>query len=129
MGRKDTIPSFPIFGASGVSMTGNQTSAITAVAFMDNIGILATWTGTAPVGTLAIYGSADPLTGAGGTAFVPTNWSQITTSPTPIAVSGASGTANISINQFPFNWIKVAYVFSSGTGTLFANLTAKQIGG
>ncbi len=110
-------------------MTGNQTSAVSTVAFMDNIGILAVWSGTSPVGTIAIDGSADPLVGAGGTAYAPTNWSQITTSPSPISVSGNSGTANVTINQFPFNWIRVRYVFTSGTGTLTANLTAKQIGG
>lgn len=71
----------------------------------------AAWTGT-PVGNWTLESSCD--SGAGG-APAPVNFDLIKISP----AGGAAGTLTFSWSlPITYNWIRVGYIFQSGTGLL-----------
>lgn len=102
-----------------------------SVSFNSNYGLLAhvfsfsiqcVITGTA-AGTLKLQGSADPVPDARFTPAVPTNWTDIADSSEP--VTGA-GTVMYNYRECPgFNWVRVVYTSSSGTGTMTIRLNTK----
>ena len=116
MARKNIVPSFKMLDAA--SLGGNLTSAVVNVQNMDLASIHLKWTGTAPVGVITVEarnGSADPYyTLDFGSA---------------INISGASGDHQIVLSSMPFTDIRLQYFFTSGSGSLTATITAKQIGG
>lgn len=119
MSRKNVIAPFQMFGSGGADMSQAQViSSTTEVLYTDNIGVIVSWSGTAPVGQLffEVYERFQQI-------WVPLDFGNA------IAISGNSGSHDISINQLPWGRIRARYVKTSGTGTLFATLTAKQIGG
>lgn len=119
MARKNVLLPFAMFGASGADMSQPvSVSTATDVTYQDNIGILASWSGTSPVGQLFIE-VFDPLQGL---------WTALDFGA-QILVSGNSGSHEITINQLPFAKLRARYAGTSGTGALFATLTAKQVGG
>jgi hypothetical protein len=107
-----------MFTSSGADLSQSSvTSSVTNVTYGDNIGIAVNWTGTSPVGALDIQVSND------GSTWVSLDFGS------SIAISGNSGNALININQLPYAQIRAVYTKTSGTGTLYASLTAKQTGG
>lgn len=116
---KNIIKPFKLFSA--VALTANQTSKITDISRLDNVGILISWGGTSPVGTVFVDVASYNENEA-------TNWQPLDFGAT-IAISGNSGTHQININQNPFTQLRLRYVFASGTGTMDAVITAKQLGG
>jgi hypothetical protein len=104
------------------SMSGDLDSGIinsaqgdSSVSFLDNIGFQFVWTGT-PTGTIAVLASID------GINFTALDFSPVITQP---AGSASSSLANV--NQFPFKWIKVTYTRESGSGSLTAWMSAREI--
>lgn len=93
-------------------MSGNIASDIIPTQYESNIGIQLLFTGS-PIGSFTIDASNDS-----------TNWESMTFSEGAIAVSGA-GSHALSIKGFGFKYLRVVYVFSSGTGSLSGTLTAK----
>lgn len=73
---------------------------------MDNIGLEVTWTGT-PTGTFSVLGSNSGI-----------NFYTLTFNPVLSQPSGSAGGMGIDINQFPWKYILLKYVNSSGSGTL-----------
>lgn len=116
-GRKNTIKSFKI--VDSVSMGGDIESDPVNIEFLDNIAIQLNFTGTG-VGTFAVEVSLDHETNTAGT-FV-----AIDLSPAPAAV-GSADSIFLDLNQLGARWIRVTYTSTSGTGTLNAFLTAKEI--
>ena len=114
MSRKNTLV-FPSI-VNG-DMSANITSVITDVLSLDNVGIQLVWTGNA-VGSFFIDASND------GAAFTPMDFG----SPAPVA-AGAASSILINMAFLPYKKIRIRYVFTSGTGTLNAFLSAKQSGG
>lgn len=119
MARKNIVPGFQQFGTAGANMssTNTVTSTVSETQYMDNIGIIVNWTGTSPVGTLAVQASNDQST-----------WVSLDFG-SAISISGSSGSHNIDINQFPYTHIRSVYTNASGTGTLNSTITVKQMGG
>lgn len=113
MSRK-SILSLVLFSAG--DMSGNLTSSSISTKFLDNIGLLVEWTGSAPVGALTV----EVQNGQSG-------WSALDFGSV-ITVSGASGNLNININETPFEALRVKYTRTSGTGALTVTLAAKTIG-
>lgn len=125
MARKNTIPAFPMFGASGVDMSvASTTSAITNVENTDNIGIVLNWSGSSPVGTMTVDCSNDYDVQSPAAA----HWVSLDFG-SAISVSGNTGSSIININQLPYTWLRAVYTKGSGTGTLTAKLSSKQTGG
>jgi hypothetical protein len=107
-----------------VSMATDQTSAVTDALNTDNIGLIVSWTGTAPVGELFIDVTNDTdLVDAAAWTWVPLTFSS------NITITGNTGDHDISLNFLPFAKLRVRYARTSGTGTLTVKLTKKQAGG
>lgn len=112
-----------MFGAGADLGSASVNSNVSNVLNQDNIGIVTTWTGTSPVGTLNIQVSNDynPDNGNG-------NWVTLDFG-SAIAISGNTGSLNITINQLPYTYLRAQYSKVSGTGTLNCSITTKQVGG
>lgn len=102
------------------SLGASFNSTLTDITAMDNVGIILTWTGTSPVGTIEVQVSND-------TAATPTTWTALDFGSS-ISISGNSGTHTININQNPFAKLRLAYTRTSGTGEVTAKLVMKQVG-
>lgn len=68
---------------------------------------------TAPVGTLKLQASNDQAPGFPTSSFVPTTWVDVKTT----AVSG-DGSYQISYTNVAYEWLRVVYVATSGSGGL-----------
>lgn len=73
---------------------------------MDNIGVLASWTGT-PTGAITYYSSND------GQVF-----SALSFGSAPGNPSGTDAFYNLNINQYPYKYLYIKYVNASGSGVL-----------
>lgn len=107
-------------------MSGNLTSNVTDIRFMDNISVQLIFTGT-PTGTFEVEGSLDynrpdPTTGVTN----PGTWTPITFSTPPVA-SGAAGDILLDMNQLSFPFIRVVYISTSGSGTLQCWISGKAV--
>lgn len=111
-GRKNTLP--PIYIISSGDMSGNLTSSVTNVQYLDFVCIEAVITGTS-TGSLDVQVSNDQ-----------TNWVSLPLDPPPTITSGSPNPIMIQITQEVAPYIRVVYTASSGTGTLNVTLTARQ---
>lgn len=100
-------------------MTGTATivSQPVNIKNLDNIGINIDWSGPSN-GTISIECS---VTGEPG------SYKALTFSPPLAQPSGVSGGYLVSVNQAPFEWLRISYTNSSGVGALFADITAKDL--
>lgn len=137
-GRKNTLRKFNTIAAGDMSQA-TLTSAVTDIQFLDDVGVQFTWTGS-PVGEFSVEVSADyeqdgtvsppviknagnwaPLTftywDVGGSAFV-------TAQAIPTSV-GSPIYLDMALLSSP--WIRCKYTKVSGTGTLVATITAKEV--
>lgn len=97
---------------AGVQMTQSFSSPAIVLVRNNAFSFQATWTGS-PVGTWVLESSCDsaenPLT------QLPVNFDPIITNP----AGGSAGTLSISWSiPISFNWVRVSYVFASGSGLL-----------
>lgn len=114
MGRKISLRSVKLINAG--DMSGSITSAGIETTYLDNVGILIEWTGTSPVGVITV----EVKNGESG-------WSALDFG-SPLSVSGNTGSMNINVNETPFEYLRLAYARSSGTGTISAHVAAKVVG-
>lgn len=134
-GRKNNLLNYNTITAGDMSQA-SLTSTVTNIQFLDDIGCQFSWTGS-PVGTIAIQVSADyaqdgmsppNVTNAGhwipltftywnGSAFV-TDTSIPTSVGSPVYI-------DLAFLSAP--WIRAVYTKTSGSGTLTASITAKEI--
>lgn len=117
-----------MYTTNDVFYTGNAAGNLTSTAFwLDQVFIIAIqalFTGTA-AGTVKLQGSCDrgsvsPLNPAGGLGI--TTWTDIANSST--AVTGA-GSVTWNFTGVGYEWIRVVYTSSSGTGTMTCTANAK----
>ena len=117
------------------SMAGNLTSQVTTIQFLDNLGLQLDWTGS-PVGSFQVQVSADYSQDIMGNVLNAGNWSPIILEYIPtggtltIATSIPTSVGSpiyVDLNQTSAPYIRVVYTSSSGTGTLNAYITAKEI--
>jgi len=102
------------------SMAGNLTSSTLGTTNLDNIGLIVSWAGTSPVGTLTVEVRQNSL-------GVTSEWSEIDFGAA-ISVTGDAGTHNININQTPYDELQVKFTRASGTGTLQVVAAGKSVG-
>lgn len=121
-GRKNALIKFQTITAG--DMSGNLTSAVTNIEFLDNIGFQFNFTGS-PTGTVNAQVSADYAQDQFGNVLNAGNWVSLLTSPP--STGGTSGSIYLDLNQLSAPWIRGIYMFASGTGTLTAFITAKMI--
>lgn len=114
MSRKTVILGHKVIDAG--DMSGNLTGSETNVTQLDNIGYIAEWSGTSPVGVLSVEVQSGP-----------SGWAALDFG-SPLAVSGNTGSLIINVNQLPFEKIRVVYTATSGTGSLTVTLSSKVVG-
>lgn len=118
-----SLPPFQVI-TNGDMSTASITSTISDIRNIDNVAYELTWSGTSPVGTVAVNGSLDydPTT----PTLKPGTWTSLTLSPSP-AVSGNTGSILINMTGLAFPFIQVVYTKTSGTGTLQAYVSGKAV--
>ena len=106
-------------------MSGSITSEETDVKNLDVASIRVTWdiAGT-PDGTLAI----EALQEKDNTPISPSDWFTVNLDAT-IVIDTSETEHQILFEQLPFDKIRLVYTPSSGSGTMNAKITAKQVGG
>lgn len=113
---------------TNATMTGTATvnSAAISTDQLWGVAIQAFWTGTSVTGTLKLQASCDSPMGQNvseGT-FVPTNWTDITSSS-----SSVSGPGNFmwNVSEIAYRYIRLTYTNATNTGSLSANACLKGI--
>lgn len=106
-------------------MSGNITSAVTNIQYVDNVGCELSWTGT-PTGTFTVEVSVSYEQDSQGNVINAGSWNALTLNPTPTA-SGSAGSFYISLNQIEAPWIRIRYIRTSGTGVLTSYICTKEI--
>ena len=119
--RKDVlnVRGFKLFDAANLS--ADRTSEIVYVPYLDNVGMIVSWSGTAPVGELKIEVSNQQEN-----PNQPMIWSELDFG-SPIIITGNSGTHTINMNQLPFNAIRARYVRTGGSGSLDLIMQVKMV--
>lgn len=107
-------------------MSAAITSVVTALPFLDNIGIQLNVTTSDAVGTFQVQVSADHAQDSQGVVSNAGHWIPLTLSGTP-TVASADTDISIDINELAFPWIRVVYVRTSGSGTVQGFITAKGL--
>lgn len=116
----------PVQIISAGDMSANITGPVTTVAYLDSVAIQLNFTGT-PTGTFEIQGSLDHKVSVPANSVVSNgNWVAMTLTPIPTA-TGSAGQILINMNQIAFPYIRIVYLFASGTGSLDAYIAAKEI--
>ena len=124
MSRKSWL-NYPILVAADLSADFDTFQDPTNIDFLDNASIQLEWSGALPVGTFEIYVSNDKADPSAGR--YPTNWTMLNFGST-IIINSSQTSHIINMNQLSFSWLAVKYNFTSGTGTMDANLTGKAVG-
>lgn len=106
-------------------MSGNITSPVTNVQFLDNISIQLNFTGT-PTGTFDVEVSVNHEQDSQGVVTESGNWVALPLNPAPVA-SGSADQIIIDLNQISQPWIRVVYTAGSGSGSLNMIISAKMI--
>lgn len=110
--RKNNLITYTTIDAG--DMSGNLTSSFTDIRWLDNLVLYVAWTGT-PTGTFKVQVSPDSLT-----------WVDLDIVPPPTA-SGLDGSLRVSLHQLPDPYLRVAYVASSGSGSLTTKIAGKML--
>lgn len=127
MPRKNSILKFQIM-TSGNMASASITSTVTQIQFLDNIGIQINYTGSSPVGVVNVQISADYAQDPQGVVTNTGNWINMTFgTTTDIAIPGATSPIYFDIQETSAPWIRVVYTKTSGTGTMNAFITAKEV--
>lgn len=126
-GRKNVLPPFQTINAGDMSQA-SITSSVTSIQYLDNICIELIWSGTSPIGTIAIQGSLNHAQDAQGNVTVAGTWVPMVIGGSPTqAVSGNSGSMLFDLSQLSFPYIRIVYTKTSGIGTLDGYIGGKQI--
>ncbi len=123
------IPSPQGSPANSASMAANITSAVTILQSLTLVNYAVSWTGSTPIGTLAVEASTDYA--ANGTIVTNAGtWNPLPldlagASVTSIPITGNTGHGMIDIDGLAAYAIRLVYTAGSGTGTLSATINGK----
>lgn len=111
------------------NMSGNITSSPTLLTNLTKASYAFSWTGTTPVGTVALQGSNDYALNPNGTVANAGTWSTFTlqyqgNSVQSVPVTGNAGNGMIDV-ETGANATRVVYTAGSGTGTMQVLFTGK----
>lgn len=121
--RKNTLKLFQIITAGNMA-SGSITSSITDIQFIDNISLQLNISGS-PTGTFSVQGSIDHQQDTQGNVSVDGNWVDLGLG---LAVTAGNPTnILIDLNQASYSYVRVVYTRTSGSGTLNAFISAKEL--
>lgn len=111
-------------------ITGNITSLPTVIQKISLVTYTYSWSGSSPLGTLAVQVSNDYSLDCQGNVANAGNWSAIpflvsTATALSLALSGSPGAANITIPLCGAYAIRTIFIATSGSGTLQAYICGK----
>lgn len=123
MSRKNVMPSKVVIDA--VSMAADITSTPTDVRGLDGITYRITWSGASPVGELRLQARQEPdnLDGVQST-----DWFDVDLGST-MTVDNTETEHTLKILSIEYPQIRLKYYRTSGTGTMSAKVSMKQLGG
>jgi len=98
-----------------MSSTNTIYSNILDVAKMDSIGLEMNWAGT-PTGVISVMASNSGI-----------NFYALTFSPVLGQPAGSAGGYVIDLSLYPFKYLMIQYVNSSGSGTISSYLQLKDL--
>jgi hypothetical protein len=126
--RKDIV-TYKI--ASAQSLAASFTTIPTLIKFLDNVAYQIITTTTNSTGTFSVQVSLDyAINEPTNKVINPGTWTDLTLAGGVPSVASANDTIAISLNQLPYNAIRLAYTsVTAGTGTIDAFITCKQVGG
>lgn len=122
MPRKNVLERYQAI--AGGDMSGDITSPVTCIKFLDNVLIEFVASGS-PVGEFKIEVSSDYETDGFGNVIVPGNW--VALPLVPSASISAAGSIIVDMNQLPAPYIRARYVCASGSGSLDMFISAKEV--
>lgn len=113
----------PVVVLKAATMTTDQTSAVTVLQSITEIAYMFFWSGTSPVGAIAIQGSNDYSLNPNGTVNNAGTWTPLTVSyngsnVSSIPISGNSGSGIVDIVKTALYAVQCVYTAVSGTGTI-----------
>lgn len=121
------INSYQIFTNGAMSSTNQINSVVQNVQNFDNLGLEVVWTGT-PTGTLTVNGAVNnPYPNPYSETNPIPSQNSLTFDPSLAQPSGSGGGYIVNLNQFPWPWIQVQYINSSGSGTLNVYIFEKDV--
>lgn len=123
-GRKDSLAKYQIVTAG--DMSGNVTSLITNIQFMDNIGIQLNITSGTPSGTFDVQVSADHFE-VNKVVVVPGTFISLGTPYRATIVSGSPSSVYFDLTQLSAPYVQLLYTRSGGSGTFNAYIVGKMI--
>lgn len=123
-GRKNVLPPYQIISSGDMSQA-SITSSVTNITYLDNICIQLVFTGS-PTGNFAVQGSNTYEQDNNGNVVNAGTWTALDLTPSP-AATGSGSNILIDLNQLSFPYIRVVYTKDSGTGTLNATISGKQL--
>jgi hypothetical protein len=109
---------------NGNMSAASITSLVTIIQKLSLASYSITWTGSSPVGVIAVQVSNDYTTNADGSVNNPGTWNTLPLSATP-AVTGNTGNGFIDIDASAGYALRVVYTKTSGSGTLNAVVNGK----
>jgi hypothetical protein len=115
MGRKHVVTEFFAISAGDMS-DASITSTQSDCQNVDHFQFLVSWTGTAPVGVLAVQQSTNGV-----------DWTALDFGSS-ISVSGNTGSHTIIVEKISFKYCRLVYTKTSGLGTLVAKYSASTVG-
>lgn len=127
MARKDTLQA-KISTAQSLSAT--FTSPVTLIKNTDNVSYQINATTADAVGTFKVQGSDDYRAEEPMNAVLSSgSWADIPLGGDALSLASANDTLIISMNQLPFQAVRIVYTRSSGTGSCDIWISTKQLGG
>lgn len=115
MARKNVLKSYKMLDQA--DMSTSLESEPTSVINLDKASIVLSWTGS-PVGTFSLEARNG----------VDEAWYALDFGAT-IEPGGSAGNHRLLLTETPFTDVRLIYAATSGSGTLNAVITAKQVGG
>ncbi len=126
MARKNTLK-YQLL--TGQSLATSFISPVTFIRNTDNVSYQIDVFTSDSTGTFSVQVSDDYSLNEANVVVNPGTWVTLTLSGVP-TVSAANDVIGISLNQLPYDAIRLAYTETTpGTGTCNAIITSKQIGG
>jgi hypothetical protein len=110
----------PFTALNALDASASKTSAAIDASQLIAASVQVIMTGSSPTGTVKVQASNDAPQ-AGNLPYAPTNWTDVAS----LTVSVSAATSYL-IPKFDcaYRWIRVVYTFTSGTGTVTAEVNA-----
>ncbi len=128
MSTRTTLRPNTVISAGDMS-AATVTSTATILQSITSLNYAVTWTGTTPIGTLAVEAS-DDYKADGGAVLNAGTWNVVPlnlagASVTSIPITGNTGNGMIDIDGIAAYAVRLLYTKTSGVGTLVAVVTGK----